>query len=180
MGLHALQGQTIGTQTMRVPDEGNYRKGQKHLEDLRGWKYCPHCDKCTLTHQNQIHTDGMFFCLFFRKWKRGDDLVEFRCDGYKVKSCHTCWHVGFCPNKFKGKFCESYKRADISHHGAYHMGRRRPLSDTDPYARKAEEHYIEQKRKIWESQGADHKGDGSIEAGARPEQAEGHEGMGHL
>ena len=164
---------------MRVPDEGKYKKGQKKLEDLVGWQFCPHCDKCTLTTQTQIYTDGYFFCLFFRKWKRGDDLVEFRCRGYKTKNCHTCKLMPMCRDKFIGKFCEDYKRFDINHHGMYHMGRRNVMRDTDPYAIRAEEYYIGEKKKHYATtSGTDDTGSGGNEAGERQERPEEDEELG--
>lgn len=136
---------------MRIPDEGKYEEGQTRIEDRRGFVFCPHCNKCTLTHENQIFTDGAFYCLFRKKWKRGDDLLEFQCDGYEQKSCRICQRRK-CQNRGKATFCNRFRIVGLKHHGMYYMGRKHAMLDEDPMAMKAEEVYIEHKRKELDDQ----------------------------
>lgn len=136
---------------MRIPDEALYKKGEVRIEDTEGYVLCPHCDKCTITHENQIFTDGMFYCLHRRRWKKGDDLIEFKCDGYRTKSCDTCTYKD-CEDKDKGTYCNSYRKKGMKHHGMFFMGRKRPMRDKDVKAMKAEEIYIEYKRKLYDNQ----------------------------
>lgn len=136
---------------MRIPDEGKYKKGQTKLEDTEGYVFCPHCNKCTITHENQIYTDGAFYCLFRKKWKRGDDLVEFKCEGYEEKSCRMC-HVRNCKNRGVASFCNRFRIVGLKHHGMYYMGRKHVMLDGDPMAIKAEEVYIGHKQKEYDDQ----------------------------
>lgn len=76
---------------MRIPDEGKYKEGSIRIEEVDGYQSCIHCVNCGLTHLGQIFTDGTFFCFHYESWRRGDDVYEFQCPGYKQKSCNTCW-----------------------------------------------------------------------------------------
>lgn len=157
---------------MRIPDEGKYEDGQRKLEDTEGFVFCPHCNKCTITHENQIFTDGAFYCLFRKTWKRGDDLLEFRCEGYEQKSCRRCQRKN-CDDRGRCSFCNRFRMSGIKHHGMYFMGRKRIMLDDDPLAMKAEETYIEHKRKILDDQG-----DGINETGEHKQDEEGNAKLG--
>lgn len=76
---------------MRIPDEGKYKEGSIRIEEVDGYQSCIHCVNCGLTHLNQIFTDGTFFCFHFEIWKRGDDIYEFKCPGFRQKNCNDCW-----------------------------------------------------------------------------------------
>ena len=82
---------------MRIPDEGKYKDGSIRVEDVQGYRSCIHCVNCGLTRLNQIFTDGSFYCLYFKIWKRGDDIYEYKCPAFRIKNCNVCW-IG---HKFK-------------------------------------------------------------------------------
>ena len=159
---------------MRIPDEKYYSDGQNKKEDTKGFQFCPHCDKCMITDQNQIFKDGMFFCLHLKKWKRGDDMLEYMCEGYVVKECDTCSAI-LCKDRGTVLYCNKYKNKDVRHHGAYFFGRRNVMKNTDPFAIRVEEMYIEHKRRQ-----IDNQRDGSDEAGEREQVQEGNEVLGNL
>lgn len=165
---------------MRVPDETGYRAGELHIEDRKGWVYCCHCSSCPINHQNAIYTDGGFWCSFIRKWKRGDDLFEYRCPGYRPKKCSGC----------KNRYCAIKRNSDpiadvISYCNDFvgnsdrqsrFYGRRVAISDR---AIESEERYIEQKKEEYRRENglSDDKADGINEAGEYTEDKEGDEGM---
>lgn len=129
---------------MRVPDETYYKQGQKKIEDTRGWVLCTHCTKCSLVHVNQIHTDGFFYCHHRNEWKEGDDLLEWRCDGYIQKKCSNCWHKYKCPNtKLPISYCNRYRSMgkDMAYGGI--SGRRHALRTDRVAAIEAEQMYID-------------------------------------
>lgn len=135
---------------MKVPDESLYDDFSSitKIEDIKGYRYCPHCDKCVITTQTQLHTDGAFYCFYRRKWKRANDLIEKDCQGFRIKSCYTCKNKRRCVNKDVSiSFCNRYIKYDIAYKNAYMMGRTRITKDPDIYTIRTEEKYNEYKRK---------------------------------
>lgn len=110
---------------MRIPDESLRKKSEKKFEDVVGFRYCPHCIYCTLHSQTQIYNDGFFYCRYFKKWKQGDDLLEFKCEGYTGKSCASCRKRN-CPNRSDNPFvfCDNYINVIVQNNGYYYVGRR--------------------------------------------------------
>ena len=159
---------------MKIPDEGLLKKGQKSIEDIPGYVFCPHCNKSVITDQNDIFRDGLFYCRYLGKWRKGDELVEFMCRGYSTKSCSTCLWVE-CKNKHTALFCKEYARADVSKSNRDMMmiGRRKKRATSDSEI-KSEEIYVKYKTKQYEQfcevqseeygEDADNTGDGNEES----------------
>ena len=158
---------------MKIPDEGLLKKGRKSIEDIPGYVFCPHCNKCVITDQNDIFRDGLFYCKYEGKWRKGDELVEFMCRGYNTKSCSTCVWIE-CRRKDTCLYCKDYMRADISKSNRDMMmiGRRKKRAVSDSEI-KSEELYVKYKTKQYEQfcevqreefdQDADNQRDGNEE-----------------
>lgn len=130
---------------MRIPDESLRRESERKIEDIAGYRYCPHCINCTLHSQMQIYSDGFFYCRYFKKWRKGDDLIEFKCKGYIGKSCSTCRDKK-CKQRSKEKFvfCNKYINLKVQSNGYYYVGRRRKLrANSDRRIVELEERYID-------------------------------------
>lgn len=164
---------------MRVPDETKYKAGEKHIEDIKGWVYCCHCMHCPINHQDAIYTDGRFWCSLFKEWKRGDDLFEYKCPGYKQKQCSNC-HNYRCDirNDKSGNlrdrisYCNKYRRDNRDRQERFY-GRRRVVSER---AASAEERYIKDKEEEY-ARLSNNQRYGIKEAGKYPEEEKGDAGM---
>lgn len=171
---------------MRIPDEGLLKKGQKSIEDIQGYVFCPHCNKCVITDQNDIYRDGLFYCKYEERWRRGDELVEFMCYGYHAKSCSSCEWID-CKNKHAGLYCRQYARIDISksNRDTMMIGRRKKRAVSDSEI-KSEELYVKFKTKQYEqfykveNKNADNQRDGDEEDGKSSVEEEGDAAMGDV
>lgn len=175
---------------MKIPDEGLLKKGQKRIEDIPGYVFCPHCNRCVMNNQNDIYRDGLFYCMYEKSWRKGDELVEFMCRGYIPKSCKTCRWTG-CKNRGKGLYCKEYSRMDLSpaRKDMMMIGRRSKRA-VSASAVKSEELYVkyktEQYRRFCElhkeeyEQDADNQGDGDEEGGESRLEEEGDADMGNV
>lgn len=145
---------------MRVPDEGKCDTSKQLLvEDRVGYRLCSQCINCTLNNYDAIYTDGAFYCFFFDEWKKGDDVIEYRCRGYVAKSCFNCKKRYKCRNSepdSKERWCNSYENMGIKRKGEYYFGRRRPVNKkANREIIKLEEKYIDAKRADYQRQRAD-------------------------
>lgn len=129
---------------MRIPDESLRTEKEKRFEDIVGYHYCPHCVNCTLHSQTQIYNDGFFYCRYLKKWKQGDDLLEFKCKGYEGKSCSSC-RKKECSDRSRNPlvFCDNYINVMVKKNGYYYIGRREKIKEkTDRKIVELEERYI--------------------------------------
>lgn len=132
---------------MRIPDETKYKENEKRLEDTPGWVMCTQCDKCTITRLNQIYSDGAFFCFFRKAWKRGDDLLEFKCRGFRMKHCSSCKMFYKCKERRDGiSYCNRYRSRSIYHPRRFYYGSIFPIRTDDPVVVAREENYLRKKQ----------------------------------
>ena len=141
---------------MIVPDETKYKPGDKRVEDIKGFQLCIHCARCPMNYQGQVRHDGSWYCMFFRRWKAGNDILEYRCRGYIVKKCSLCKNRERCygdeaKSKAKGKtFCKKFRLIGAST-GSMMSGRARKLSArASKKTIIAEEQYWEMKNREFE------------------------------
>lgn len=152
---------------MRIPDEGKYNDGSIRIEDVPGYQSCIHCVHCGLTRLEQIFADGSFFCDHYRIWKRGDDLFEYKCGGYRQKECSKCRIASKYKCKTyeelkakgrdsKGKFCNNFTSKSNPNLKKAFTGRTRKLTDTaSDYVVALEAEYAERKRETLIKEGID-------------------------
>jgi hypothetical protein len=143
VGLH---GENI---EVRIPDEGQRHSEEVYIEDRAGYLFCPHCINCTLNKYDTIYSDGGWYCLAGKEWRRGDDCIEFDCAGYKPKTCETCKHYKSCKLKrdYEGCWCNKYALKGLTYPENFYYGRRKKISKrATEYVIELEERYISGKR----------------------------------
>lgn len=141
---------------MRIPDEGKYKNGSIRVEEVEGYQSCIHCDKCGLTRLNQIFTDGSFYCRYLKSWKRGDDIYEYHCPGYRQKTCDGCWRKKkfHCRESISGMFCNRYVNKSDWELSILFMGRVKKLrKHSNPTVLELEAEYAERKREALIAEG---------------------------
>lgn len=115
---------------MRIPDETLYEYGEG-FEDKAGWVCCLQCKYCPLTNQSTIYEDGRFWCSAFKQWRRGDDILEYRCENYRQKQCSNCGNTS-CDLRVnrdfemmdKISFCDNYVLSHVRWKQKRFYGRR--------------------------------------------------------
>ena len=127
---------------MKIPDETHYRPGERHIEDIKGYVLCTQCDKCPLNSETTIRPEGAWRCFYFDKWKKGDDLVEYKCPGYQIKSCHTCDRKDYCKDAGTILYCRSYNHVGMHYKIREYYGRRQAIQTDDPVVLQREHNYI--------------------------------------
>ena len=142
---------TSGETVMRIPDEGKCDKSTQLLvEDRVGYRLCSQCINCTLNKYDTIYTDGAFYCFYYERWKKGDDVIEYMCRGYTGKACYNCKKRFTCQSSnpdSKEQWCNKYKNMGITYDGIYYYGRRRSVNKrANKQIVKLEEKYINAKR----------------------------------
>lgn len=145
---------------MRIPDEGKCDTSRQLLvEDRVGYRLCSQCINCTLNKYDTIYTDGAFYCFYLERWKKGDDVIEYKCRGYTGKSCYNCMRRFRCRNSnpdSREQWCNSYTNIGIWNKGKYYYGRRRPINrNANKEIIRLEEKYINGKRTYYQRQRAD-------------------------
>ncbi len=112
---------------MRVPDETKRKKGKKSVLDIPGFNLCTHCLNCPIVSQSQIQYDGFWYCLYFNKWKEGNDILEYRCRGYQMKRCSHCAKKRFCSaSRIPSTFCNKFRLKGVDV-GSLYGGRVRQI-----------------------------------------------------
>lgn len=137
---------------MIVPDETKYRPGDRRVEDMSGFQSCIHCMRSPLTYQGQVRHDGLWFCMYFQRWKAGNDILEFLCRGYKVKSCSICRYRKRCEKEgtIGDTFCRDF-RLKGAYPEAMQSGRLRKIpKGSSARAIEVEEYYWDRKMKEFE------------------------------
>lgn len=141
---------------MIVPDETKYKPGDKRVEDMKGFQLCIHCARCPMTYQGQVRHDGSWLCMYFQRWKAGNDILEYRCEGYRMKRCSLCRNKELCykgdaEKRARGNtFCNKFRLIGASTDSMM-SGRARKLSErASDAAIEAEERYWEMKNKEFE------------------------------
>ena len=136
---------------MRIPASTWYKDGAQRVEDIPGYVLCTHCRYCTMTKLNQIEEYGFWFCFYKRQWLNGDDLLQYKCEGFEMKSCRTCRNC-YCKEHWEEKksnavWCDRY--AEYVHAKRYYVGRpRRTINLTkDPVIRQMEKDLIAYRKK---------------------------------
>ena len=141
---------------MRIPDETHYKKGETRIEDRPGYVLCTACMNCPIVDRFQIYDDGYFKCAWSKEWRRGDDILEYKCKGYHPKLCSNCKKRCKCPDYLNVKdsisFCRKYKRLS----GNMYFGRRK-LRSHNPRILEMEAFYNERKRKRLEADNQGHR-----------------------
>ena len=132
---------------MRIPDETHYKKGETRIEDREGYVLCTTCKYCPLTHRFQIYDDGYFRCTYLKQWKKGDDILEYKCKGYRPKLCSNCRKKTKCRDYevTPGTFCKRYKRLSATSYFG-----RRIIRSHNPRVLEMEAYYNERKRREYE------------------------------
>lgn len=176
---------------IRIPPSTWYKPGRKHVEDIPGYALCQYCRHCAMNHLGQIEDDGAWYCFFFQKWYRGDEILTYRCRGFRRKDCTFCKTM-FCKDRNpKGVdrnygWCNNYCDKLYSTPVLYYVGRprNRIAYITNPEAKQMEKDFMAWKESqlkeenaredvhpsAREQQGAsDHTADGSTQKGESEE-----------
>ena len=111
---------------MRIPDSTWYEEGQPRIEDIPGYTLCTQCRNCPLTHLDQIEDDGWWYCRWKKRWKKGYDLLQHSCPGFRMKTCRRCNRM-HCPyqqgvSKTDG-WCNNYLDSRYPTPGRFYVGR---------------------------------------------------------
>ena len=97
--------------------------------------------------------------MSYRKWKAGNDILEYLCRGYKLKSCATCKRYEICPERDKGTFCNRYRRKGIRVASLYRGRIRKVGLSSSLDAIEAEQVYIDKKLKAAKDSLSDNEDD---------------------
>ena len=130
---------------MKIPDETHYEEGEKHIEDIPGFVLCTQCDKCPMVSENTIRSDGKWYCYWHQEWREGNDLLEYRCKGFQMKSCKTCTRRKFCMDAFSTTYCNRYVHRGMKNRGRSYVGRRYAIRSLDPKILENESEYTKRK-----------------------------------
>lgn len=100
---------------------------------MKGLRCCLHCINCTLKTQNTLYSFGRWWCFYFKKWRRGNDLFEFLCKGFVMRDCVSCRKKHYCnPHYIEQEFgvkmneftfCKEYENRGVANPNIYILGR---------------------------------------------------------
>lgn len=134
---------------MKIPDETLYRNGNKRLQDFSFMRNCLRCIHCPINTQSQILSDGIWCCWYFKHWFDANDLLRYKCKGYRGKTCGSCGNKRFCDYEGKGNksslACTGYRLARTSPRD-FISGKTTILKNDSEIAYKMEVAYLERKR----------------------------------
>lgn len=68
-------------------------------EDDRNMRLCLQCINCPVNSQRILNPDGCWWCFFLKKWRWASDVWEYRCPGFKQKTCDNCTSKPFCKTR---------------------------------------------------------------------------------